>query len=304
LPDEPLGMLLSLLVVMTCYTLMVTVTTGVLPGDALNNSLTPISDGAAAIVGHWGARLMAVAAATAFITTATAGILAASRYLLAPGPQAYATGFVLVLVGFLTYWFYGRARATHDYALLHLLQRMTARQLVTGGLESELREIIRERDTIVLDDFDRLVEAASVLDLSETLERDVFFRRAAEVMSSRVGIPAAEFYRLLVARESDSSTVLAPGLAIPHIVVEQDMPMAILIARCLPGIRFSETDRDVRAVLVLAGSHRDRNLHLRCLAAIAQIVRSPDFSTRWARAQGEQALRDIFLLGERLRERV
>jgi hypothetical protein len=32
----------------------------------------------------------------------------------------------------------------------------------------------------------------------------------------------------------------------------------------------------VRAVIVLAGSKRERNFHLRCLAAIAQVVQAAD----------------------------
>ena len=398
----PLGMLLALVVVGACYTLMVTATTGVLPGTTLDGSLTPISDGAQAMVGRWGAVAMGAAAVLAFVTTANAGILAASRYLLALGrdrlappslgrvnrrfgtphvavlwtgslviaalyldlgalvhgastvlilsfslscvcvlvmreshlqnyrPQfraplypwlqllglggfsllitamgmrAYLTSAGLVFLGFLVYWFYGRARADQEYALLHILQRMTARRLVTGRLESELKAIIRERDEIVLDHFDRLVENCPVLDLPGPLARAELFQRVAQALSDRVGIGAEEFEELLVAREQESSTVLAPGLAIPHIVVGGDMPMAMLIARCRLGIRFSEEDADVRAVVVLAGSSKVRNLHLRCLTAIAQVVQSHDFESRWMEAQDEQALRDIFLLADRRRDR-
>lgn len=397
----PMGMLLSLLVVGTLYTLMVTVTTDVLPGDALDGSLTPISDGARAFLGPWGVRLMGAGAVLAFVTTANAGILAASRYLLAlsrdglapaflgrvgrrfrtphnavavtgllaavslfldlgvlvegastvlilsyalsclcvvvlresrlqnyrpqfsaplypwlqiiglggftllilaMGREAYLISLGLILIGFCVYWAYGRVRTTQEYALLHLLERVTARQLATGRLESELKEIIRDRDMIVLDRFDRMVEECPVLDFEEPLARDDFFREAAEAMAGRMGIDAGEFHRLLTAREEESSTALAPGLAIPHIVIEGEAPMGMLIARCLQGIRFSDDASAVRAVIVLAGSRKDRNLHLRCLAAIAQVVRSADFEERWGAARGTQALRDIFLLSERRRE--
>lgn len=397
----PLGMILSLLVVMTAYTLMVLVTTGVLPGRMLNGSLTPISDGAAVFMGRAGTLAMGAAAALAFVTTANAGILAASRYLLAlgrddlapaalgrvnarfqtphhavlltgavagaalflnldhlveaastvlilsyalscvcvlvlreshvqnyrpkfrvplypwlqlmglagftmlllaMGPQAGVTCLVLVLLGFLAYWFYGRARASQDYALLHLVERLTSRRLITGSLENELKEIIRERDAMVKDAFDQLVEACPVLDLDRALSRNAFFEQAAEAMADRAGIPPEAFLRLLIAREEESSTALAPELAIPHIVLEGEGPMNILIARCLPGIRFSDEAPAVRAVIVLAGSRKDRNLHLRCLSAIAQIARDPEFDARWSAAPGKQGLRDIFLLGQRRRQ--
>jgi mannitol/fructose-specific phosphotransferase system IIA component (Ntr-type) len=54
-------------------------------------------------------------------------------------------------------------------------------------------------------------------------------------------------------------------------------------------------------VFVLAGSADERNFHLRALAAIAQIVQDPHFEEKWMEAKGEEALRDIVLLGERRR---
>jgi amino acid transporter len=125
--------------------------------------------------------------------------------ILAMGIEAYLISFALILVGFLTYWFYGRAAATREYALLHLVERITSRHFVTGTLESDLKAIIRDRDTIVLDHFDRLVEDCAVLDLADAMPRDVFFHRVADVMSDRVGLSPAEFLSLLIAREEESS---------------------------------------------------------------------------------------------------
>jgi len=54
-------------------------------------------------------------------------------------------------------------------------------------------------------------------------------------------------------------------------------------------------------MFVLAGSKDERNFHLRSLAAIAQIVQDPDFERKWITAKGIKELREIVLLGERLR---
>ncbi|GAI56472.1 unnamed protein product, partial [marine sediment metagenome] len=71
--------------------------------------------------------------------------------------------------GIFTYWFYGRIRASREYALLHLIERITAKELTTYSLEAELKEIIRERENIVKDRFDHLVENAIVLDIDKTI---------------------------------------------------------------------------------------------------------------------------------------
>ena len=81
----PAGMFLALAVVTVVYTLMVFVTTGVLPSGILDNSLTPITDGAARFMEPWGTRLLGLAAILAFVSTANAGIMSASRYLFALG---------------------------------------------------------------------------------------------------------------------------------------------------------------------------------------------------------------------------
>jgi len=76
----PLGMLLSLFVVMILYVLMLIVTVGVLPGQELIHSVTPIADAAKVFLSTPGFWLLTAASLLAFISTANAGILAASRY--------------------------------------------------------------------------------------------------------------------------------------------------------------------------------------------------------------------------------
>ncbi len=88
----PRAMILSLLVVGLLYVLMVFVTSGVVPAAELNGSLTPIVDGAGRFMGPGGRVALGVAAALAFLTTANAGIMAASRYLLAASRDVVLLG--------------------------------------------------------------------------------------------------------------------------------------------------------------------------------------------------------------------
>jgi len=44
-----------------------------------------------------------------------------------------------------------------------------------------------------------------------------------------------------------------------------------------------------------------RGMHLKALAAIAHIVQHPEFEKRWTRAKNEAQLKDILLLGDRVR---
>jgi len=52
---------------------------------------------------------------------------------------------------------------------------------------------------------------------------------------------------------------------------------------------------------VIVGTSDMRNMHLRALAAIAHLVQHPTFEKQWSSAKNEAQLKDILLLGERIR---
>ncbi|MCK5458914.1 MAG: amino acid permease, partial [Thermoplasmatales archaeon] len=83
----PLGMFFSWGIISILYILVIFVTIGVVNPSQLQTSLTPISLGAdnIPILGGIGGVIMAVAAILAFISTANAGLLAASRDPMAMG---------------------------------------------------------------------------------------------------------------------------------------------------------------------------------------------------------------------------
>jgi len=83
--DIPLGMFLSWGIISLLYLLVIFVTIGIVEPVLLEGSLTPISLGAGTFLGEIGIVIMAIAAILAFISTANAGILAASRDPMAMG---------------------------------------------------------------------------------------------------------------------------------------------------------------------------------------------------------------------------
>lgn len=396
----PLGMILSLLVVTMLYMLVVFVTTGVLGASQLDNSLTPISDGAEAFLGGAGRVALSAGALLAFISTANAGLMAASRYPLAlsrdgllpdfvqkinprfktphvaiivtgafmtlaiflkldilvkvastvliltylfsclsiivlresrlqnyqpkfhaplypwvqiagivgfglllfeMGGAALLASLILIIGGLFVYWFYGRIRTSREFALVYLIERITAKEITTRSLETELKEIIRERDDILTDRFDDVIEKSVVLDVDIPVKMEDLFQLAADRMADRLDLEPDQLYRLLVERERESTTVLGSHLAIPHIIIDGEHEFDILLARCRPGVRFPGADEKVHAIFVLAGTRDERPFHLRSLAAIAQIVQDPHFEKRWMAARRKEDLRDIILLGKRRR---
>ncbi len=397
----PLGMIASVGIVTVLYALILFTTVGVLKPIQFAGSLTPIADAAKYIMGTPGYIIISIAALLAFITTANAGIMAASRYPLAlsrdnllpaavsrvskkfktPTVSIIITGtlialalllplemlvkaastviltsyvltnlaviilreseihqyrpsfqsplypwmhifgiiifsffiidlgleaieisvsFLLISVG--VYYLYGKKRFEGEYALLHLIERITARELTTRSLEAELKAVIRERDDITKDIFDNIVEKSIVLDIGRPISIDDLFKKISGILSKRINISAAIIYKLLLEREKETSTVIGHGIAIPHIIVEGENLFELLIVRCKGGVRFSDSSQNIQTVFVLIGTQDKRNLHLRVLAAIAQICQNTKFLKRWLSAKNEESLRDVVLMGKRMRQ--
>ena len=168
--------------------------------------------------------------------------------------------------------------------------------------EEELKEILHERDNIIKDRFDHLIESCAVLDIEEEMTRDEFFSMVSGILSPQIGVDKKEINRLLEKREQESTTVLEQGLAIPHIVVEGEGKFEIVLARSKKGIIFSPDKDPVHIIFVLAGSMDERNFHLRALMAIANIVREHNFYPNFMDAINEERLRMIILSSTRKRQ--
>jgi Trk K+ transport system NAD-binding subunit/mannitol/fructose-specific phosphotransferase system IIA component (Ntr-type)/Kef-type K+ transport system membrane component KefB len=188
-----------------------------------------------------------------------------------------------------------RLDTSREAEQVDLVERVTAKELMTRSLESEVREIIREEADVHRDRFDRLVKDSVVMDIDHAIGLEEFFREVAEIMSTELGQSAGVIFDALMEREKKASTAISPGLAIPHIIIDGDHSFSILLARCRDGITFSETSRPVHAVFVLVGSMDERDFHLRALSTIAEIVQDTRFEKKWMRAKSERALRNVIL---------
>jgi len=398
----PLGMILSIIVTSIIYTLVISVTIGVLNPEALRTTLMPVSDGAGVFGGNILKILVSIAAFFAFISTANAGLMTASRYPLSmsrdkllPGyfqklsprrkmpyvailftgafmilailflklellvkiassilillfmfanltvilfreskilsyrpkfhspfyPYVQILGilggiFLLIemgafivfltmlflLLGFGWYKIYGQKEATQDSALIYMLENLVARdkELTSDNLLTELKDIVIQRDKVTEDRFHRMIEESRVLDIETPLKMEDLFRDVSDILGKDLGLPPQDLFKKFLERERESSTVLRKGLAIPHIVIEGENIFKILLVRARSGIIFTD-DKLAHIIFILVGSSDERNLHLKVLAAIAQITQNPDFDKKWFDARNLDELKNIVLLAERRR---
>ncbi len=398
----PGGMFSAFAVVVLLYVLTIFVTVGVLDNAELRGTLTPLSAGAAKYMGNIGYIILSLAAMLSFITTANAGLMAASRNPLAMSKDNLLPAFfsrvnlrfktpviavlmtalfmiaiisfldieslvkvastmMLILFSFVNislilmresrivsykpafkaplypylqiagvavylaliiemgtvpliitsgffilslvwYLLYSKSRSSKDSALIHIAERVTAKDIESSTLRDELREILLERDEIIEDRFDSIIRGARIIDLD--VDRDVksLFNVLSKAYSEIFNIPPKTVYDLLEKREAETTTVIQTGLAMPHIIIEGNSKFDIVIVRSKSGINFLIDDPPVHIVFALAGTKDERNFHLQALMAIAQIVQNKDFTNNWIKVRGPEDLRNLILLAQRVRK--
>ena len=229
------------------------------------------------------------------------GIISYGFFLFEMGNIVLLATGGFIAVSILWHEIYVHRRATRKSALIHIVERVTAKEINGDSLASELREILKERDEIIEDKFDKLVEECQILDMEKQLSSTEFFKIVSNKLADRLGIETNQLIDLFISREKESTTVIRPGLAIPHIIIEGKNKFELVIARSEAGINFLDTSIPVYAVFILVGSRDERNFHLRALSAIAQITQDVNFDKDWLRAKSVEELRDIILLAKRRR---
>lgn len=392
----PQGMFAAFGVVSLLYILAIIVTVGTVPAEELSGSLIPVALSAERIFGPWGIRIVEVASLLAFITTANAGILSASRSPMAMSkdgllPQALSktnkrfntphtsilltSGFIILVIALLSIedliktastmmilmfilvnvavivmrssklqsyqpvfrsplypwmqifaiilyhflifemgfvpllitfgfgvltmlWFlaYVWRKIDRESAFVYLVKGITSKDIARSDLEDELLHISLERSGTEADRFDHLVRDCEILDIEESISAKELFTRMSEVLAGRLDLDKGEMFDSFIKRERESSTVIQPGLAIPHVIVEGNHVFDILLVRCKEGIVFSELHQPVTTVIALVGSKDERNFHLRALMHIAHLVQNPKFESGWQGARNAEQLRDVVLL--------
>ena len=230
------------------------------------------------------------------------GIFGFGALLFQTGLASVIIVLLILLSGGVLQWYYGSIGINKEFALLHLIERVSERDYTDHVLETELKQIIHERDNISRDRFDHLIDECSLLDIDRSMEKQDFFDLVASNLTEKLDVKQAKLKKMLLEREEESSTVLSPFLAIPHVLIKGRNVFEILIARSREGIVFSGEFPRVHAVFVLIGTKDLRSVHLQSLAAIAQIFQDPDFEKRWMEAKNEKVLRDIIHLSQRKRQ--
>ena len=224
-------------------------------------------------------------------------------FIIELGTEAIELSLAILLICFSIYMFYGRKKKKGEYALLHLLKRITDKKLLKTTLEDELREILINRDNIEQDNFDNLIKTAVIIDIEDGIDFETLLNRIAKQISKIIDIPEQKIISQFLERQKESNTAVSDFLAIPHIVIDGSNKMFLTIVRAKEGIKFTEKENDVKAVFLLMGTKEKRILHLKALASIASLIGQKNFQNNWLKISDTIELKNLMLLSNRKRFR-
>ena len=229
-------------------------------------------------------------------------IIAYSALIIDMGRVPLLITGAFVVVSAAWFMFYVRRHVSRASAVMHVVERVTDHELKTVTLENELRDILLQRDDIIEDRFDQLIRECEIIDIKGRMRSEEIFRQVSKLLEPGLDISEYVLFEKFLHREAEGGTVVQPGFAIPHIVVEGNNKFDVLLVRARDGIEFPDTPEPVKIMFVMAGSRDERNYHLRALMAIAQIAQEKDFEQQWLAARDTAAIRNLILLSARKRD--
>ncbi len=222
-------------------------------------------------------------------------------FIIDLGAASIELSLAFLFISFCIYMFYGRKIKTGEYALLHLLKRITDKRLTENILEDELREILINRDNIEQDNFDNLIKKAKIFDIDEFMDFEKILKIVAKSLSDEIEMTQEEITLRFLKRQKESNTALSDFLAIPHIIIDGKNKMFLTIVRAKKGIKFTETENEEKAVFLLGGTKEKRVLHLKTLASIATLVGMKDFQKKWLSVDSIIEIKNLMILSNRKR---
>lgn len=95
------------------------------------------------------------------------------------------------------------------------------------------------------------------------------------------GVSEKEIYESVIARENILSTVVMPGLAVPHARMENVKGILVALGTSVKGIDFNSPRMPlVNVVIMILTPKSDPSLHFQILYALAKDFRKPETAKR------------------------
>ncbi len=127
-------------------------------------------------------------------------------------------------------------------------------------------------------EFAELATAIRIVEL-EAIDRPAAIRELAEVTEMETdGLSLDRLLEAIEEREATAQTIVVPGFALPHALVDWSGNFRIVLGRSRSGVQYGTPDTEpVHLIVLLVIGRRDKKKHLEALAVLAEFLGAEEF---------------------------
>lgn len=132
--------------------------------------------------------------------------------------------------------------------------------------------------------FASLFSQRDTLCQTQIAEREPLIRKLLEVLAYNHGIGNVEdAFQMVMDREQKMSTLIAPGIAVPHARIDAVKSIVVGVATSRPGIVFGDGESNPAHLVILILVPRDQpGAYLQAVSSFAKILNEPGIAKRIA----------------------
>ncbi len=223
------------------------------------------------------------------------GIASYSFLLLDMGAEALLVVASFIASGLGWYLIYVRGRIKREYALLHVIERVTGIKQTDRLLEEELREILIERDEVTDKRFHKLICKCPVLDMEDGRTAVELAGRVADLLYKPLNLRRDRLHKYIIQSEKLPEIIIQSGIACMSIPIKGHNKCQIMIVRDKDGIIFSDPNEPVYCAFIIVYSPDEWNFQFHSVSWFVEIADVENFEEKWLKASNDKSLRNIIL---------
>ncbi len=150
---------------------------------------------------------------------------------------------------------------------------------------------------------DILLKELMIMDLQATTKEGVIDEMIAGLSTNGIINDAAVYKEGIMKRESQTSTGLGDGIAMPHAKNKAVIKPAVVFAKSAAGVDYASLDgQPAHLFFMIAAPEGANNVHLEVLASLSRLLINPDFTASLKKAQTPEEVQGLFAAAEAARE--
>ncbi len=150
---------------------------------------------------------------------------------------------------------------------------------------------------------DILLKELMIMDLQGTTKEGVIDEMIASLSANGIINDVAVYKEGIMKRESQTSTGLGDGIAMPHAKNKAVVKPAVVFAKSAAGVDYASLDgQQAHLFFMIAAPEGANNVHLEVLASLSRLLINPDFTASLKKAQTPEEVQGLFAAAEAARE--